>query len=592
MQKAQSISLLAPPRLEACAGSAQSKDGQLVMVFNLKGENATSSTKDLEAACQDWQINSPEELHQNILDLLSSVRQQNLTLELALCHLADEKITFATYAGEIILKRHSSIKKILISHGEIKLIVGKLQEGDQIILSNLLQESTATTLNSLLQSEISLEKLVGELTLLRQEQGNKNDSLVFVSYSEQNPEPIGQPKKQIDYRELAIKILTFSKKITHLLKKVYLKVKKQGRRRILTALSIIFGVSLLLTGLNSLFNYQKTKALEGIAEQIVAIKGEETDFNQLLLSQPLEARGRANQQLQALKALHEETSNKESRQLIEGEIAKLEQLIEQISAENSLDQLTIAYDLENFLGQKMAISDEGTFILENNQQDLLWLKNDQSRQNLRLPENISIRDFTVSEGSLFVLGGGIWQLDLNNSEAEFARIKEEGESDRAARFMTSYGPYLYLLNQEKRNIYRYYFNEGELSEPIGWLVEKEGLSFESLNNILVDGDLWLSDQNGQIFKFSRGSRLDWQIAGLTELPTSNLLLAHQENTDQLAALEKQARRLLLLTKAGQLISEIKSNELAGVSSLSFSANDQKIYALSGSVIYEIDLLAR
>lgn len=589
MQKAQSISLLAPPRLEACSSSVQSKDGQLAMVFALKGENATSSAKDLEAACQNWQINSPEELHQNILDLLSSVRQQNLTLELALCHLSGDKITFATYAGEVYLKRHGLVKKILSSQGEIRLIVGRLQAYDQIVLSNLLQKKTSTALWSLLQSEISLEKLVGELTLLRQEQGNKSDNLVFVSYSEATTEPEHKVKKQINYRAVADKIILITKKISQTIKKIYQTVKKQGRRKILTTLSIIVGVLLLLAAINSLLHRQQAKALESISEQIAAIKGEATDFSQLLLSQPLEARERANRQLQALQALHEETSNKESRQLIETEIASLEQLIKQISAENSLDQLTIAFNLESFLGQKMIYSNEGIFVLENNRQDILWLKNDQSQTTLRLPDDSKIRDLTISEGKLFVLSTGIWLFDFNTNEPSFTRIKEEGESDRAAQLMASYGPYLYLLNQEKRNIYRYYYNDDQMSEPIGWLVDKQGLSFDNLSDLLVDGDLYLSDQDGQIFKYSRGSRLEWQITGLSELPKSNLLLTHHEETSRLAALEKQARRLLLLTQEGQLISEIKSNELAGVTSLSFDQSGQKIYALSGSVIYEIAL---
>ncbi len=590
MQEAQSISILAPPRLDACAGTIRSQDRQLAMLFTLRGENATSEAKDLETECQTWQITSPEQLHQHVLDLLSNVRQKNLSLELALCHLQGEQITFATYAGEVTIKRRGQAKKILTSQGEIKLIVGKLQEGDQIILSNLLQTPTVNTLSSLLESDISLEKLVGELTLLRQKQGLQSDNLVFVSYVEKTTEQTVATKRKINWSKIAQKTLSFAKKISYILKKIYLAIKRQGKRRILTILSILLGISLLILGINSLVNYQQAKATASAQEQVNAIKGASTDFNQLLLSQPLQARERANQQLQALQALKEKTKNKDSLQIIEAEIAALEKLISSISAENSLDQLAIAYNLGDFLGQKMISSSEGLFILENNQQDILWLSADQSQENLRLTEGGVIRDFTISDGKLFVLSQGIWLLDLSSNERQWSRIKEEGESDKSANLAASFGPYLYLLNPEKRNVYRYHFDKGQLSEPIGWLIDKQGLGFDQISDLLIDGDLWLSDKNGQIFKFSRGSKLDWQIAGLSSLPSSSLLLAQNEVNNQLVALEKQQRRLLLLTKEGQLISEIKSNELAGVTSLAFQANGQKLYALSGSVIYEIDLL--
>jgi hypothetical protein len=180
-------------------------------------------------------------------------------------------------------------------------------------------------------------------------------------------------------------------------------------------------------------------------------------------------------------------------------------------------------------------------------------------------------------------------LDLLAKERGFSTIKQTGESDREANQLESFGPYLYLINKNKRNIYRYYYHNDQLSEPIGWLIDKQGLSFEQINDLAVDGDLWLTTKSGQIMNFSKGSQVDFQIKGLGSLPNSPLTLSTNEQIDRLAVLEKQNKRLLILTKDGQLINEIKSNELSGVSSITFNSNGQKIYALSGSIIYEITL---
>lgn len=147
-----------------------------------------------------------------------------------------------------------------------------------------------------------------------------------------------------------------------------------------------------------------------------------------------------------------------------------------------------------------------------------------------------------------------------------------------------------MLNKNKRNIYRYYYDKEKLSEPIGWLVDKQGISFENINNLMVDGDLWLGIKNGTIMKFSKGSPSSFQIQGINSLPNSPIVICNSETSNSLAILEKQNRRLLIITKDGQLINEIKSNELSGVSSIAFNNDGKRIYAASGSIIYEIEVL--
>ena len=259
----------------------------------------------------------------------------------------------------------------------------------------------------------------------------------------------------------------------------------------------------------------------------------------------------------------------------------------EISGNNSLDQLSVAYNLDNFLGKKIEVKNQEIFVLENSGQEILRIKVDQSREKITLANKQTIRNFTVSENKLFVLSSGIQLLDLIKNDQNFIQIKEEGESDKSAELLSSFGPYLYLLNKEKRNVYRYYYNQDKLSEPIGWLVDKEGVNFNNINDLLVDGDLWMGTKEGELLKFSKGSRNDFVIKGLEQLLDSSIILSAGESDNAVALLEKQNKRLLILTKDGQLISEVKSNELAGVSSLTFTDDGKKIYALSGSIVYEV-----
>lgn len=587
MKEAHFVSILTHPRLDVCAQTAHNQDKSLVITFLLKGQNATSFSKDLLADFLTWQINSPEQLHQKILDLLSFLRQKQLEIEFALSLIGEKNIIFACYDGAIILKRNNQSKKILDGQQEIKIIVGNFKDNDQIILINQSSMKVEEYILSLLESNVSLEKLVGEISLIKQEQADLNESLAFLTYKERVL-PSQEKKVKIDLKKILNKLQIFVKKTIFIVKKIYLRLKNQNRKKLMIWLAIFLTLAFLSFTTVALAQNQKAKTTQNIKDKIVEIEKNQVDIEQLTLEQPLQAREIAGQRLQLLQALKEEKNNSESLKLIDSEIEKVEKLIEKIAGENSLDKLSIAYNLNDFIGKKIVTKNSEIFILENSGQEILRIKSDGNQEKISLEDRATIRDFTVTENKLFILGSGLKMLDLQNNQG-FVSIKEEGESDKNGELLSSFGPYLYLLNREKRNIYRYYYNQDQLSEPIGWLVDKSKLNFDNINQLLVDGDLWLGMKNGNVNKFSKGYPVDWQMQGVKQLPENPILIGSNEESNLLVVLEKQNKRILVLTKDGQLISEIKSNELSGVSDIALNQNGELIYVLSGSVIYDVKI---
>jgi len=598
VKEAQFVSVLAHPRLDFCSEVVTNQDKQLTIAYSLKGQNATSFCKDLANTFSAWQIATPEQLHQKILDLLVFTRQEKLELEFALSLLREEQIIFATYSGQVILKRNQQVRKILSSLNEIKIVTGSFKDHDQIILINKSGSILSDNILKMLEENVSLEKLISEISLLQETYKNNGTSLAFLTHQEKIDEIIEKPKfdfvqsatnTSLVIKKILTKILDFAKKIPPFFKKIYVWVKNQNKKKLLTGLVICVMAILILFIAIILINKQKQTIVSNIQEKIVIINQDIQNIDQLVLQQPLTAREKAQKSLQVMEALKKEKNNRESLKLIETEINKLQEIIAKISGDNSLDQLSIAYNLDNFLGTKIEVKDNLIFILENSGQEILKITPDQNKEKITLENNEKIRDFTISENKLFVLSNGIKMLDLESNDKKFINIKEEGESDKDAGHLSSFGPYLYLVNQNKRNIYRYYYNADKLSDPIGWLVDKQGLNFENISDLVVDGDLWFGDRSGKLSKFSKGYTANFEIAGLSTLPNSTIYLSTNENINTVAVLEKQNKRLLILTKDGQLISEIKSNELAGVSSIAFNNNGEKIYALSGSVVYEVEL---
>ena len=587
VQEAHFVSILTHPRLDVCAQTAYNQEKNLLITFLLKGQNATSFSKDLTSDFLSWQLDTPEQLHQKILDLLSFVRQKQLEIEFALSLLSEQNIIFACYSGAIILKRNGHSRKILHSQQEIKIVVGNFKDQDQIILLNESALKIEPYILSLLEANVSLEKLVGEISLLKEEQKELNESLAFLTYKDK---VLASPAKKvkIDLRKILLKFQIILKKIILISKKIYLRLKNQDRKKLMIWLAIFLGLGLLSLATGAFAKNQKEKIIQNIGTKIANIEQNQANIEQLTLQQPLQAREMAGQRLESLQALKEEKNNSESLKLIEQEIDELEKLIEKIAGENSLDKLSIAHNLNNFIGKKIITKADEVFVLENSGREILRIRQDGSQEKIALENQANIRDFTITENKLFVLSEGLKMLDLEKNEG-FVSIKEEGESDKNGELLSSFGPYLYLLNREKRNIYRYYYNQDQLSEPIGWLVDKSKLNFDNINQLLVDGDLWLGMKNGELSKFSKGYPVDWQIQGLKQAPLNPILISANEQNNLLVILEKQNKRILLLTKDGQLISEIKSNELAGVNDLALNESGKQIYVLSGSVIYDVKL---
>lgn len=599
MKEAHFVSILAYPRLDSCCEAVSSLDKQLVIAFSINGQNATGFCKDLTDEFASWQINNPEQLHQKVLDLLSYARQKKLELEFSLSLLVGEKIIFATYSGEVVLKRNRQVRKILESTKEVKIIVGNFKDNDQIVLINKSAIEIETSILKLLEANFSLEKQISEMSLIQQEYKNLGESLAFLTYKIKIDEE--EKKEKVDYKTAISKIWAttkiVSKKIAEIFQKILIfskiiifKLQKQSKKKIIISIVTLLAFCLILFSSLTIIDKKDKKITANIEAKITEIKNNTNNINQLIMEQPLLARETAQKNLTSLETLKNEKNNKDSLKLINIEIDKLQTLIAEISSSNSLDQLSIAFNLENFLGKKIEVKNGEIFVLENNGREILKIAADQSKEKIALQNNEQIKDFTISENKLFILSSGIKVLDLNKNDQDFSEIKKEGESDKDGEHLSSFGPYLYLSNKNKRNIYRYYYNNNKLSEPIGWLVDKQGINFESISDLMIDGDLWIGTKNGNLLKFSKGVPANFQIRGIDMMPNSSIILRSNETAGFIAILEKKNKRLLILTKDGQLIKEIKSNELVGVSSIAFSDDGKKVFAVSGSVIYEVEVL--
>lgn len=586
MQELVLLPLLAKSQAHYFVAAFNNRQENLIIAFSLQGQDAHFFGKDLQLKMANWQINNAEKLHLALLDLNKECRLNKLQLNFAISLKLNKQLILVCQGGSILLKRHQQIKELLKSQNEINMVVGQYFDDDQLLLiagNQSLGQVVIEKNRNLSLEDILEQKLENYL--------KNNFKTVLLLWHYQTKERVAWTKKFSQCQSGFGKI----KKIPDLAKNCWGKIKnlrqeQKKRYRNIFLLTIVIIFLLLIAIL--IARYQHQKSLTKINQEIISLIVSDEELAKLSASQPVLAREKIKESQINLEQLLAETNSLTARKRIEEEINQLELKASTLTSENNLDQLVIYSnwydDYPNFLANKILTNAQG-ILVANDQKNQLLLITD--KNNFQLWEN-NFQDFAIDRSNteklnLFIKNQGIQYLDWENKI--LTELKSEGDSDRDGLLLESYQNYLYLLNSEKRNIYRYTFRDGELSEAIGWLVDKQGINFTNISDMNIDGNLWLTFKDGQIIKFNRGYQEEFSLSGLEQLPSNSLLIATQENSEKIVFLEKANNRLIVTTQDGQLISEIKSNELAGVSDIVLANDGQSCFALSGSVIYQIQL---
>jgi hypothetical protein len=71
--------------------------------------------------------------------------------------------------------------------------------------------------------------------------------------------------------------------------------------------------------------------------------------------------------------------------------------------------------------------------------------------------------------------------------------------------------------------------------------------------------------------------------------SSTVFLFTQEDTTNLYALEPEKKRVVIISKTGQFIREVRSDSLTSATNFFVSEQAGKVFAVSGSIVYEVAL---
>lgn len=268
---------------------------------------------------------------------------------------------------------------------------------------------------------------------------------------------------------------------------------------------------------------------------------------------------------------------------------------EAVSAQKEIAKLSVFYDFRlvaaDFVASSFAFDRPGKLAvcLDRTQNRLLSL----SLEN-KAPQTLSIADkltestaVTVQNRKAYVVGTqGVIELSLPLDT--MGKLVASAPTDWQPRLISAFGDNVYALDRKQRNIMRFDVTD-PTSSPSAWIKDKEGINFDELSSLVVDGDVWVGTTQGTVLRFSRGEQIGFKLEQAVSLPTSTIALYTTETSTLLYILEPRGKRLLVYQKDGTYVASVISPDLETASSVIVDEETQTAYILAGSLIYSVSL---
>lgn len=533
------------------------------------------------------------DFHQMIEKYIGEASQLNLVLECSAGFFLDEKCILITFEGRILLRRQKKVGQLLHSEAELKVIEGSTKVQDVFIFSTAHADVLTEEVQRLLQSGSDAELLTSSLVPLLAM--SESPGLIAISYVElQDPNSDPNSATSSHIKKAQKKIALSRLFISSVPQKTSTIVRKLLTPPIVFILLFLLGSIVAAT---LYFHVTRTKQMTEAATLIAPIETKMEGIKKNASQDPLGSRQQTEEVISQLELLLPTMKSKPiTVHALQEELDKVRGFYNTISGKQEINILPTFFDLRlvqsDFLASKIAFSDQTLLFLDTGKKKLLSL-DVTKKQPLDIPigDVGQAKDFSYDSKNIFVLSNGIYQVNIGQSLATASsQIKTEDDANRDAQYIRMYGKNIYIFNKSKSTIYRYAPSDvGGYSAPITWLRPDQSVDLSTVSSFAVDGDIWVTNQNGKIHRFSAGQEVPFVSIGLKDDFTTPTTLFTNENLNNIYVLEPQKNRIVVLKKTGEFLNEIKSDNLATATALVANEQLQKIYVLSGSLVYEISL---
>ncbi len=612
--------------------------GKSFFLLSVAGETAEQSREQCRQIVTQTVISSSLDLHQVCSQIVQLTESTGLQLELVagFFDFAGHQCSLCSLQGKALLKRAQKVGQIVAATDQLQIIEGKLQLDDTFIfvlnsasqILPLLEKSLPRLKKfAFLEDEVAGEVRTAAVGLnqpalvsLEIVEGDQAEPPVTAGKVLAVGEQLGgvgqnlgqptdvdmsvQPNISAAITRSAPAMLGGVATILTSIKQFVLSLVAKDvfvrRHASVQLFKLLVPVVLILSvGVGVVVFQNRQQKAQIIQAQlfIQPIELQLTQIQQTVSTNPVAARQQTETLISQLDGKMKQTgSQKTTMAMLQAELTKVKNYYITISGLDQYPALQTFYDLRlvksDFLANRMDLQDNTLIFLDSGQGKVIALDTISKKwTDIPVGSAAEMKDIELLGQNAYVLGNGLYQLNLANT-ADQKLLRPNDDLLQNATGMRLYQTYLYVLSVAQNNIFRYSpdpTKKDVLADPIGWLHQPVTLDLNQLQSFAIDGDVWLGLKTGEVKKFTSGVASDFTMTGLQEPFTTPVTIFTKADLNNLYVLEPAKERLVVISKAGQFIREIKSPTLSTTTNLVANEKTKQAFVVSGSLVFEIQL---
>lgn len=187
--------------------------------------------------------------------------------------------------------------------------------------------------------------------------------------------------------------------------------------------------------------------------------------------------------------------------------------------------------------------------------------------------------------NIYILNSdGILEVNTDSKTGRVVIKNDEKWGDISG--LASFGGNIYLLDRKNNAIWKYMKTDIGFSQRYSYLNPDVRVNFSASSKMIIDGDVWVLTGDN-ILKFSKGLRAEFVFKDFADTLQNIVSIATSER--YLYVLDKSLSRIVVFDKDDNYQSQYQWDGLKDANDMVVSEEEKKIFVLSASKIYAIDI---
>ncbi|MCK4891889.1 MAG: hypothetical protein KAS78_04430, partial [Candidatus Pacebacteria bacterium] len=320
---------------------------------------------------------------------------------------------------------------------------------------------------------------------------------------------------------------------------------------------------------------------------------------------PIEARRSLIEAKNILGARNTSLDNKNNYRDLSNKTAillkEIQKQLDIIDLVNKIENPAVAIDfsqIENIINPKKIFKENKKYYIFDLESKILnGINFDEKKLNnfkIEITGNINLDNLST----LMEKTGEIMLLENSNKIAIFNIDKktflytdiEFAENMSGTKDIDSYSNFMYLLNPDSNQIYKYKRLANGFDKRQDWL-EKEDAHIENAVSMAIDGSIYLLNSNGSIDKFRTGNKItEFSTESPSNPISSSAKIYTKPEFKYLYVSDPPQNRVVLFNKtSGKLAGQYTSDKFSDLKNIVVDAKEEKIYILSGNKVFKVGI---